>query len=437
MRKYASSSSLRNLSICVIILLLSSVLAVAQHGKLIHAFGVVPGDGSGPRGGLVADPAGNLYGATEQGGGLNACCGTVFELSPPVPPNTSWTETILYTFADGADGGFPYGNLVLDSQGNLFGTTNAGGSPNCFTGCGTVYELSPPAVEGGSWTETTIYTFVGGSDGGNPFAGLAFDQAGNLYGTTAMGGSAGSCGGPGCGTVFELSPPSSPGAPWTEAVLYSFTGGSDGGIPVAPLVVDGVGSLFGTTSEGGLANSCETLGCGTVFELTPSGDGVWAESVVHAFGSVNGDGLVPQSGLLSNKSGALAGTTEGGGTYGFGTVFGMQPPSIPGGTWGYSVLYSFGGTANDGLVPTGGVISDGTNVLFGTTVGGGLGAAGAVFQLTRSGSTWKETGLFSYANYKIGGAHPFGGLLLQSGALYGATSSGGSGNGGTVFKITR
>jgi uncharacterized repeat protein (TIGR03803 family) len=254
MRQYPSPIiSIRTPSICILILLVSSIIAAAQHEKVLHAFGNESGDGALPSGGLIADAAGNFYGTTVVGGANDN--GTVYELSPPVPSNPRWTETVLYSFTGGADGAAPYGNLAIDGLGNLYGTTNAGGNQNCFGGCGTVIELSPPAVQGGSWTETTIYTFSG-NDGALPSAGLVFDVAGNLYSTTELGG-VGSCSpqiAPGCGTVFELSPPTAAGGAWTESILYSFAGGNDGAGPSAPVVFDSAGVMYGMTGGGGNMN---------------------------------------------------------------------------------------------------------------------------------------------------------------------------------------
>ncbi len=424
MRKYASSTlSLRNLSICIAVLLASGVWAAAQQEQVLYSFPTNSGFAA-YAGGLIADASGNLYGTTGLGGASNF--GSVYELSPPTS-NTGWNETDLYFFGDGEDGAAPFGNLVFDSAGNLYGTTSGGGSPNCLVGgCGTVFELSPPTSPGGSWTLTILYSFSGGNDGAQPHAGLVFDQAGNLYGTTSIGG--GLCGSQGCGTVFELSPPEVPGGAWTEAVLYRFTGGSDGGSPFAPVVLDKAGKLYGTTAYGG---SQDCL-CGTVFELTQSG-GTWAESVIHSFGTINDDGNSPYlDGPLLDKSGALVGTTEGGGAYGFGTVFGMLPPKT-GANWTYEILYSFGASLSGGLSPEGGVIqADG--VLYGTTSGGGSTDLGTIFQLTRTrGSVWEETGLYSFT--LPNGANPEAELLLHNGALYGTTTDGGSAGGGTVFEI--
>jgi uncharacterized repeat protein (TIGR03803 family) len=437
MRKDVSSTDgLRNLSICIIILLVSSVFAAAQHEKVIYAFGASSGDGSIPFAGLIADPAGNLYGVTEEGGSSNV--GAVYEMIAPTS-TSRWKEAVLYSFSGGEDGAYPIANLVLDPVGNLYGTAQNGGNPSCLGGCGTVFELSPPAVEGGSWVETTIYSFGGGNDGNRPYAGLILDGAGNLYGTTLLGGGTGSCEGLvglGCGTAFELSPPTELGGAWTETVLYSFSGGSDGGSPGAPVVFDNAGNLYGTTIQGGSTSpDCQPEGCGTVFELTPSG-GAWTETVLHDFGGMNRDGDAPVAGLLWDKSGALVGTTTYGGVHGRGTVFGLRPPSNPGGNWAYEVLYSFGASQNDAGNPGAGVISFGVNVLYGTTEGGGLQSEGTVFQLTRGkGEVWTETDLYSFKTGSDGNT-PVGGVLLHDGALYGTTIlGGGSANAGTVFRI--
>jgi uncharacterized repeat protein (TIGR03803 family) len=417
-------------SACVIILLASSMFAAAQHEKVVYAFGTNSGDGYDPGGGLIGDDAGNLYGMTRQGGAISA--GTVYELSQS---GDSWTETVLYAFDGGEDGAFPSGNLVFDAAGNLYGTTGGGGNSACS--CGTVFELSPPASPGGSWTESTIYTFKGGNDGAFPSAGLVFDPAGNMYGTTTAGGSTETCTrNRGCGTVFELSSSPSHTDSWTETVLYRFTR-DDGEEPQGPLVLDYVGNLYGTTFEGGNQHNCAG-GCGIVFEVSPSSGGVWTETVLHSFSGINGDGANPIAGLLRDNSGVLAGTTIVGGYYGFGTVFGLLPPSAPGGKWTYEVLYSFGASQNDGHQPLGSLISVG-GALYGTTEVGGSQGLGTVFELSRSkGGAWNETGLFSFTNVSNSDL-PEAGLLLRSGALFGTTIEGGSPNCsfgcGTVFEI--
>jgi uncharacterized repeat protein (TIGR03803 family) len=411
MGKGASSTvSLRNLSICVVIFASSVLAAAAKNEKALYSFGTKSGDGTLPGGGLIADAAGNLYGTTVLGGAANS--GAVYELSPPVSPNTPWTETVLYSFSGGTDGSSPVGNLVLDTMGNLYGTASGGGNPSCPFGCGTVYELSPPVVQGGNWTKTTVYSFGGGNDGQAPDAGLIFDQVGNLYGTTALGGSTLSCDGQtlGCGTVFELSPPAAPGGAWTERILYSFTGASDGGLPQAPVVLDNAGNLYGSTAQGG-DRSCL---CGTVFELVPSGAGASTETVLHTFTGINGDGGFPGGAdLFLNKAGELVGTTEEGGSQFAGTVFGLKPPLNPGGKWTYGVLYNFVSPSNMESPDAGVILVEGR--LYGTTFYGGPNSLGTIFQLTRTrGEVWNESAVFNFDG--TDGANPEAGLLFLNGA---------------------
>jgi uncharacterized repeat protein (TIGR03803 family) len=214
-------------------------------------------DGSGPAAGVIADSAGNLYGTTLSGGS-NSQCGTVFELSPQ--GNGVWTETVLYAFT-GSDGCNPYAGVILDRKGNLYGTTYIGGVGPCNNQCGAVFELSPPTVQGGAWTESTLHQFTN-TDGANPFAGLAIDSTGALYGTTVRGGN-GQCEplGAGCGTVFELAPPSQPGGAWKH-VFFSFNG-LDGASPYGNVLLDqSKRVLYGTTASGGVR------GYGTVFQFT-------------------------------------------------------------------------------------------------------------------------------------------------------------------------
>ncbi|HLW88206.1 MAG TPA: choice-of-anchor tandem repeat GloVer-containing protein [Terriglobales bacterium] len=407
--------------------------ASAQTEQLVYVFaGAGTADGSGPNGGLVADSKGNLYGTTTLGGAAYA--GMVFELSPPVPPSGRWTETILYSFTgaggDG-DGAYPFGNLVFDTAGNLYGTTFYGGASNpCISGtvgCGTVFKLAPPSVAGGAWTESVIYAFQGGNDGNGPAAGVAFDQSGNLYGTTFGDGGILSD-----GTVYQLTPQSN--SSWTETVLYRFSG-SDGSQPESTPVFDPAGNLYATTSAGG------SSGQGTVFELSPAGGKLWAETVLHSFLGL--DGSSPSfASLVMDATGRLAGTTYGGGRSGGGVVFAMQPPSSSGGAWSYHRIYSFGGQQSDGTGPEAGLTLGAKDVLYGTTTIGGVGGCGTVFQLKPpSGNTgWTETVLHSFSgNYHgFDGCTPDAPLLLHDGALYGTTSAGGDSAGdGTVFKIHR
>jgi uncharacterized repeat protein (TIGR03803 family) len=227
---------------------------------VLHNFAGKP-DGALPYPGVIRDAAGNLYGVTSDGGTGTACdfgCGTVFEV------DTTGKETILHDFDRGADGADPDSVLLFDSQGNLYGTTAAGGNGECGgTGCGTVFELSPQP--GGSWKETVLYAFCslsGCADGEAPGTGpLVRDAHGNLYGTTYFGGAHRNCNGDACGVVFRLD------TSGKETVLYSFTGGAGGAFPLAGLVMDATGALYGTTQGGGDPSCID--GCGTVFKIIP------------------------------------------------------------------------------------------------------------------------------------------------------------------------
>ncbi|MGA2903955.1 MAG: choice-of-anchor tandem repeat GloVer-containing protein [Candidatus Korobacteraceae bacterium] len=362
--------------------------------KVLYNFGSNGADGSGPYAGLIFDGAGNLYGTTYEGGTYG--WGTAFELTPSV--GGGWTEQVLYSFCSQTnctDGSYPFAGLIFDAAGNLYGTTARGGtSSGCSgSGCGTVFELTPTA--GGGWTEQVLYSFCSQTnctDGSYPFAGLIFDAAGNLYGTTFAGGIHPSCtlsGYAGCGTVFELSPRE--GGGWTETVLYSFGSGTDGGYPVAGLIFDAAGNLYGTTADGAYSSSCGQI-CGTVFELTPTADGGWTEQVLYSFCSQTNctDGYGPYAGLIFDAAGNLYGTTIYGGIYGYGTVFELTPTA--GGGWTETALHSFGNDpaarVEDGAGPFAGLIFDAAGNLYGTTYGGGNGTTcgpsgcGTVFEMT-------------------------------------------------------
>ncbi len=412
--------------------------------KVIATFDIT--DGMVPQAGFISDAAGNLYGTTSLGGnavcadyGGGAGCGTVIELSHS---KVGWTETVLYSFQGDGDGISPSGNLVFDGKGNLYGTTEVGGPGNCLNGCGTVFELSPPAEKGGEWTETILYSFKGGDDGHLPEAGLIFDGSGNLYGTTFWGGGS-NCGGYGCGTAFELSPPAEPGSPWTETILHHFPGGTslDASGPSCTLVPDRSGNLYGTTGFGG------QLSNGAVFELTPpiKAGGAWTESVIYSFTGVDGDGSSPHAGVTFGPDGALYGTTSGAGASIGGTVFRLAPPAEQGGTWTETVIYSFTLQA-DGGNPFGGLIFDTKGNLYGTTLVGGdyscnegfNDGCGVVFKVVPpkvEGEKWEETALHGFAGGSDG-MEPSGQLILgKAGLLYGMTESGGTSNAGIVFSV--
>jgi uncharacterized repeat protein (TIGR03803 family) len=290
--------------------------------RVLHNFSC-GSDGCSPQGELIFDAIGNLYGTTARGayGG-----GIVFKLAPN--PDGSWTESILHMFGSQSrvDGLVPSARLVFDSAGNLYGTTSQGGDPcnNPAAGCGVVFKVAPNPD--GTWTETVLYRFSGGSDGASPWGAVIFDAAGNLYGTTVSGGTNNSCAlweWKGCGVVFKLAP--SPDGIWTELVLHSFTGGADGCSPQAGLIFDSAGNLYGTTAWGGDVTRCSgpnggVFGGGVVFKLAPTLSG-WSETVLHTF---VGCGSNPQAPLLLDPEGHLYGTTLLG-FRNYGLVFEITP----------------------------------------------------------------------------------------------------------------
>src|SRR5271157_3582123 len=282
--------------------------AQAQTFQVIHNFagGL---DGAEPAAGLTMDGAGNLYGTTFEG---DALTGTVFKLTHK---NSSWVLSPLFLFTKGGSGGaIPYARVIFGPDGSLYGTTGFGGNPqNCGDGCGTVFNLkpqpNPPITPLSPWIETPLYLFAGGSDGANPFgADIIFDQAGNIYGTTYNGG-IGNCTG-GCGTVYKLTPSN---GSWTESVTYSFTQGGDGQHPWGGVTFDQSGNLYGTTVYGG------TYGKGAIYQLTPAGSG-WTETVLYSF-TGGTDGANPYAGLILDQAGNLYGATSAGGSGNGGTVF--------------------------------------------------------------------------------------------------------------------
>jgi hypothetical protein len=423
-------------------------------------------DGAYPAGGVVFDAAGNLYGATYDGGANNcpgiAECGTVYQLSPPKQQSGSWTETILYVFKgkNFNDGSTPGGGVLIDKAGNLYGSTSYGGSGSCVllgtkTGCGMVFKLSPPKVNGGAWTETILYSFKGGKDGYVPVGDLTFDSAGNLYGATLFGGGKGTTCDPYyqyCGTVFELIPPKIKGGPWTEKVLHGFAGSTDGATPNGGLVLDSNGAVYGTTPLGGEQTkeytSQQSSGCGTVFELIPPSakGGAWIEKVLYRFKS-NPDGATPRGGLAFDRDCRLCGTTAGGGNSGRGTVFCMKPPSRDTPTWTEELLYRFSVDGTDGIDPMAGLLLDAQGDMYGTAYeGGGRSQHGSVFRLRPSTSdkamAWTLDVLHGFVN-NLDGGQPAARLIFDNtGSLYGTTMYGGTGTGcdyggcGTVFEVS-
>jgi uncharacterized repeat protein (TIGR03803 family) len=396
-------------------------------------------DGSEPDGTLLADGAGNFYGTTT-GGGLSSCgfsapfCGVVFKMT--LGANGSWTETVLYKFKGGNDGAGPAGRLLFDSAGNLYGTTETGGNPEVCNGegCGTVFKLSPNS--NGTWTENVLHAFLGSTDAAQPALGVVMDAAGNLYGS-AGGGCIEECN----GTIFKLSPNSN--GSWSESILYTFLGGTDGGFPTA-LTLDSAGSLFATTISGGTTNS-PCGGCGTVFELSPSENGSWQKTVLYSFND-GLDGGFPASGITFDSAGDLYGETFDGGSFacpesGCGTIYRLTPES---GSWKFSVIYTFNGVdGSKGTQPSGGLAIDSAGNFYGTTSGGGNltcnngNGCGTIFKLTRSESRFTFSKVFEFNGTT--GSFPNTGVIVDaSGNLYGSTFDGGNPNCncGVVFDIT-
>jgi len=388
----------------------------------------------------AGDPSGNLYGADWFGG---TGYGSIFELSPS--STGSWTETTLYTFTGAPDGQEPLG-VTRDSAGNLYGTTLYGGAyqgndcallpsatrksaslyaaeqndPTSFH-CGTVFELSPNGD--GSWTETILYNFTGGLDGATPQGGLIFDKAGNLYGTASNGGDGQ------VGVAFELSPFN---GGWTETVLHSFGGSSDGAFPNGNLAIDKAGNLYGTAPSG---NTGTTYQNGIVFELSPSG-GTWVETVLHTFGSIKSDGLVPFAGVILDAAGNVYGTTSAGGAgggycggFGCGTVYELA--RTRNGGWREIILYAFAGTP-DASSPDFPVTFGANRSLYGAAGGGSatgcqlFGPCGTVYKLASSGGVWHEKVLHSFAGSPDGNQTDSGVIFGPGGHLFGGTEYGGS-----------
>jgi uncharacterized repeat protein (TIGR03803 family) len=435
-----------------LLVIVLSFLTLAGHAsaewreKVLYSFQGGVDAGSVPAGGVVFDRQGNLYGVTSDGGG-------VYQLAPPAKKGGAWTESVLYVFKGNTegDGATPEGGLVIDGTGNLYGTTAYGGTGNCvllgiLVGCGTVYELSPPAHKGGPWTETVLYSLPTAKQGYFPWGDLVFDGAGNLYGATQFGGGYGTtCDAyyKYCGAVFELSPPKKKGGKWTEKVLHGFKSGKDGAAPNGGLVLDSKGAIYGTTFGGGdETGECGAGGCGTAFVLKPPTQkgGAWAEKVLYRF-SVQ-DGAAPAAGLIFGRNGDLYGTAYAGGTSGNGVVFALAAPKGGRGPWKEAVLYRFGG-GNDGENPVAGLTLDGNGNLYGATGYGNV-FSGTVFRLkppSLIGGSWTFSMLYGFTR-SPDGALPSANLIFDKyGKLYSTTQKVGTGacsfyGCGTVFEIS-
>ena len=416
-----------NLAAITVVALLAASLFVpratqAQTFTVIHSFAGQP-DGSDPElAGVTPDGHGNLYGSNT--GNAADGNGEVFMLSPK---NSSWTLSTLYNFPGSED----TGGIIRDPQGRIYGATDRGGA----FGGGTVFELLPWAIAAPSlnpeWNAITLYTFTGLSDGGEPHDALAFDQAGNLYGTTTDGGSNY------LGTVFQLK---NTNGTWTENVIHTFNGGQDGQSPYSSVVVDRSGNVYGTTPFGG------AYGCGAVYELTPSGSG-WTKNTLYSFQG-NGDGCNPAAGVILDSAGNLYGSTAftDAGNVGYGTVFELSPADQG---WSYTLIQTFStggqgrcnGAPQFGSGPFGSMVMDSAGNLYGATAGDGAYGQngtgyGNVFKLTPSDGGWIYTSLHDFTNGDDGGT-PCGWLSVDAkGDVFGTTRYGGTINMGTVWEVT-
>jgi uncharacterized repeat protein (TIGR03803 family) len=356
---------------------------------VIYSFSTFP-YGANPYAPLVRDAEGNLYGTTNQGG--LADVGLVFRLSP------SGKETVLHNFMGGSDGANPYSGVLLTASGNLYGTTYQGGASNA----GVVYEISP------SGKETVLYSFTGGADGGNPYAGVIADSAGNLYGTTYNGGAAG------YGTAYKLTPAGQ------ETVLHSFTDGADGGNPYAGVILGSSGDLYGTAVNGGAA---PYYPAGVVYKLSPAGQ----ETVLYSFNADNFGPGQPYAGVILDPAGNLYGAAAGGGEHDGGCVYEISAAGA------FSALYSF--YLNRGpAVPKGGLVRDSSGNLYGTTEEYNLTGLGAVYKLETGGQiealyTFPGSGDDTYKGDMNAGV-----ILDSEGNLYGTTPYGGMQ--GMVYKLS-
>ncbi len=413
---FGASQRPRGAALAIVLILLFVSVAVqplrGQTYKVLYTFNA-GSEGMWSYGGLTMDQVGNLYGTAV---GYNDC-GTVFRLADSGP--SGWVFTKLYGFGRGMDSCAPMARPIFGPDNALYGTTAGGGAGPGYRSYGTVFKLKPGVIAPAGWRETQLHAFYRPGDGIEPHAEVVFDQAGNLYGTTGLGGGH-ECPGSGtCGTVYKLTPSS---GGWTETVLYAFTG-PDGAVPAAGLLFDNAGNLYGTTRAGG------DNGFGTVFQLTPSGSG-WTEKVLYNFQWPGDSGADPYGTLISDGFGNLYGTTVMGGANGGGTVFELSPSE---GGWTFTVLYSFVAQSAGG--PRAGLTMDGTGSLYGTTFDDGLYGMGSVFKLTHSPSGWTYTSLHDFSGSE--GECPQSNVVIDvHGNLYGTTTSGGTYDHGGIWEIT-
>jgi uncharacterized repeat protein (TIGR03803 family) len=457
---------------CIILSGLGSAIlaapAVAQTAgeAVLYAF-QGGGDGENDESGLVIGSGGVIYGTTRDGGGGNCVdywssgavvgCGTVFQLTPPATAGGAWSEKILHAFKGGADGAFPL-TLTAGAGGVLYGTTGSGGiGASAGNGYGVVFQLTPPATAGGPWKETILYSFCAQSDctdGANPGDGLLL-AGGSLYGVTSYGGASG------VGTVFKVTLATATSAE-RFATIYSFKGGSDGAVAFYGVIANKSGTLYGETNSGG-GTGCGGNGCGTVYQLTPpsAAGQPYTEAVLHAF-TGEPDGATPTGRLNLLSGGVLLGVAGGGGSVNFGAIYKLAPPATAGQAWTETILTNFG-EGNlygfpDSSYPNGNLVVGANGSIYGSSYGGGdtntqIGFfyPGTIFELTppiATGGPWVRSLLYSFEGGDDGLLPGWGLIAGPDGSLYGTTGAGGGTgcpaqavNGmnigcGTVFQFT-
>ena len=372
-------------------------VAHAQTYSVIHSFNRA--DGSAPYGGVTIR-GGKLYGTTLFGG-INV--GVVYEIQHS---NNIWVGNTIWIFSN--DFQLPYARVLFGPDGHLYGTAGQGGS----SGWGSVFELTPPTTTCKTakctWTGISLHDFADNpSDGANPGSELTWDQQGNMYGTTALGGPGG------WGTVYKMT---KTGGTWNEAAIYNFSG-LDGASPAAEVTLDGSGNIFGTTRTGG------ALDAGTVFELKYVAGVGWTHTILHDFQEGN-DGWTPEAGLVSDSSGNLYGATTSAGSAGGGTLFKLSPS---GDNWTFEVLYSFPGTRGCG--PTETLTMDAAGNLYGTTGCSGAHSRGNIFKLANTSNGWVYSSLYDFSGASDGQGPRSNVTLDSDGTLYGTAGGGASGNG--------
>ena len=390
--------------VCAAIALLGTAAWGANTTKVIYSFaGGTDGEYTDTE--LVMDSAGNLYGTSVQGG--TYASGTVFQVTP------EGAHTVLYNFTGGADGGEPYKGVTLDAQGNLLGTAVTGGGGSCEGGCGVVFKLTN---SGGIWTQTVIHAFTG-ADGSGPGSPVSIDKHGNVFGTTPTGGKYG------MGVIYLLQ---SMGGGWKFRVVHAFRGGADGaGGSAGRLLIDGLGHLYGVCTVGGVNE------LGTVYEVSLV-NGQVKFSTRYAF-NLPPDGAWPYSELAFDLLGNLYGTTFFGGANGMGTVYKLTRGN---GTWTESVLYSFQG-GPDGANPISSLVADASGRLYGTTSADGASCGcGTIFRLTRGSSgNWTERPVYRFPGHPNAGTAYNGMISDGGGHFYGATVSGGTADDGAIYEF--